>query len=79
MAKCTELWDGIKIEIKIIKGGKEGGYGKHFMKTKFDTDDNLPINKPLKLNKLTIVVRSSFEENGQFYSKVYLYECLYEL
>ena len=49
------------------------------MKIKFGTDDNLPIYKPLKLNKLTIVVRSSFEENGQFYSKVYLYECLYEL
>ena len=24
LAKFTEFWDGIKIEIKIIKGGKEG-------------------------------------------------------
>ena len=44
------------------------------MKTKFDTD--LPLNKQLKL---TIVVRSAFEEDGQFYPQIYLNGCLYEL
>ena len=28
------------------------------MKIKFDTDDNWPLNKQLKLNMLTIIVRS---------------------
>ena len=32
------------------------------MKIKFNTDDNLPLNKPLKLHLLTIIVRCIFEE-----------------
>ena len=46
---------GIKNEIKTINDGKEGEYRKDLMKIKFDTDDGLPLNKPLKLNMLTIV------------------------
>ena len=49
------------------------------MKIKFDTDNNLPLNKPLKVSTLTIIVRSVFEENGKLYPQVYLDECLYEL
>ena len=56
---------------------KKGGYGKDLMKIKFDTDDDLPLNKPLKLHMLTIVVRSVFEEYGKFYPQIYLDECLY--
>ena len=52
---------------------------KIFMKIKFDTVDNLPLNKPLKLCMLTIIVRSIFEEDGKFYPQVYLNECFYEL
>ena len=78
LEKYTELWDGIKNEIETIKGVKEGEYGKDFMKIKFDTDVNLPLNKPLKLSMLTIIVRFVFEEDGQFYPKVFLDECLYE-
>ena len=57
LKKYTELWDGIKNEIETINGGKKGEYGKDFMKIKFNTDDNLPLNKPLKLHLLTIIVR----------------------
>ena len=49
------------------------------MKIKFDTDDNLPVKKQLKLHMLTIIVRSGFEEGGKFYLQLYLDECLYEL
>ena len=47
------------------------------MKIKFYADDNLPLNKPLKLPMLTIIVRSVFEEEGKFYAQVYLDGCLY--
>ena len=67
LKKYTELWNGIKNEIETINGGKEGEYGKDFMKIKFDTDDNLPLNKQLKLHLLAIIVRSVFEESGKFY------------
>ena len=49
------------------------------MKIKFNTDDNLPLNKPLKLHLLTIIVRCIFEEDGKFYPQLYLDDCLYEL
>ena len=67
LKKYTELWDGIKNEIETINGGKKGEYGKDFMKIKFNTDDSLPLNKPLKLHLLTIIVRCIFEEDGKFY------------
>ena len=49
------------------------------MKIKFNTDDNLPLNKPLKLQLLTIIVRCIFEGDSKFYPQLYLDDCLYEL
>ena len=69
--KYIELWDEIKNEIETINKGKEGEYGKDFMKIKFDTDDDLPLNKLIKLPMLAIVVRSVFEEDGKYYPRVY--------
>ena len=45
---------------------KKGEYGEDFMKIKFNTYDNLPLNKPLKLRMLTITVRCIFEEHSEF-------------
>ena len=49
------------------------------MKMKFETDDNLPLNKLLKLRLLTIIVRSVFEEDDKLNPQIYLDENLYEL
>ena len=49
------------------------------MKIKFNSDDDLPLNKTLRLHNLTIVVRSVFQEGGQYYPQVFLDECLYEV
>ena len=46
------------------------------MKIKFDTDDNLPLNKTVKLHDMVIIIRP---EDGKFYPQIYLDECLYEL
>ena len=70
LKKYTELWNGIKNEIETINGSKKGEYGKDFRKIKFDTDDNLPLNKQLKLRMLTVIVRSIFEEDGKFYPQL---------
>ena len=79
LKKYTELWNGVKNEIETINGGKKGEYGKGFIKIKFDIEDNLPLNKQLKLHLLTIIVRSVFEKDGNFYPQLYLDDCLYEL
>ena len=58
---------------------KPDEYGKEFMEIKFDSDDNLPLNKLLKLHNLTIIVISVFQENNKYYPEIFLDECLYEL
>ena len=78
LKKHAELWDGIKNKIKNINDG-EWKYGKDLTKIKLDTNDDLPLNKPLNLHMLTIIVRSVFEDEGKFYPQVYLDGCLYEL
>ena len=75
----TELWDGINNETETINSGKKGEYGKDFMETKFNTDDNLALNKALKLHLLHMIIRCIFEEDGKLYPQFYLDDCLYEL
>ena len=49
LEKYTELWDGFKnlIECNSIEkiDNKPGEYRKDYMKIKFNSDDNLPLNK----------------------------------
>ena len=42
------------------------------MKIKFESDDDLPLNKQLKFPTMTIVVRSVFKEDGKYYPQIYL-------
>ena len=49
------------------------------MKIKFNSDDDLPLNKPLKFHNMTITIRSVFEEDGKLYLQVFLDDTLYEL
>ena len=54
-------------------------YEKDYMKIKFNSDDDLLLNKPLKLHNITIIIRSAFEEDGKLYLQVFLDDTLYEL
>ena len=49
------------------------------MKIEFNLDDDLPLNKTLRLHNLTIIVRSVFEEDVKYYPQVFLDEFLYEV
>ena len=49
------------------------------MKIKFNSDDDLPLNKLLKFHMVTITIRSVFEEDGKLYPQVFLGDALYEL
>ena len=48
------------------------------MKIKFSSDDELPLNKTIKIPAMTIVVRVAFHENNKFCPQVFLDECLYK-
>ena len=48
-------------------------------KIKFNSDEDLPLKKPLKFHAMTIIIRSVFEKGGKLYPQVYSDDCLYEL
>ena len=70
---------GIRSEIKLLNGGKELLYKKKYARIGINTDDNLPLNKPLKFPRLTTIIRCVLRESEKLYPQIYLYECLYEL
>ena len=48
--KNTEMF-GMELKTKAINGDTENDYGKDYMKIKFKSDDDLPLNKLLKFHK----------------------------
>ena len=49
------------------------------MKIKFNSDDNLPLNKPLKVYNMTVIIRYAFSEDNKLYPQVFLDDALYSL
>ena len=49
------------------------------MKIKFNSDDNLPLNKPLKFHNMTITIRSVFGEDDKLHPQNFLDDTLSEL
>ena len=41
------------------------------MKIKFNSDDDLPLNKQLKFLSLTIIVRTVFKEDGKYDPQIF--------
>ena len=78
LIKYTKLWDWIKNSVGKVNN-KLSENEKDFMKIKFNPDDNLHLNKILKLHNITIIIRSDFKEDGKYYPQAFLDECLYEL
>ena len=78
LKKYNDVWNGIKNKIKEVSDS-ECDYEKDYMKIKFNSDDNLPLEKPLKFRLMTITTRSGSEEGGKFYPQLFLHDTLYEL
>ena len=57
----------------------ECDYEKDYMKIKFNSDDSLPLNKPLNFHNMTITITSVFKEDGKRCPQVFLDDTLYEL
>ena len=71
LIKYTKIWEEIKYLIKTINGSETGEYGKDFIKIRFESDDNFPLNKTLKLHILIVNVRSVFEKDGKYYPQIF--------
>ena len=78
LKQFNDVFNGIRDKIKEISNG-EFVSEKDYVKIKFNSDDNLPLNKALKFHIMTITIRSVFQEDGKNYPQVYLDDALYKL
>ena len=46
---------------------------------KFDSYNELPLNKAIEIPSMAIVVRAVFHEDNKYYPQVFLDECLYKI
>ena len=71
LKKYSDVWNGIKNKVKEVDDS-ECDYEKDYMKIKFNSDHNVPLNKPLKFHSMTITIRSIFKENGKLYPQCFV-------
>ena len=71
------MWIKIKDLIRSLTKNSDN-YDEKYMKIKFNSDDELPLNKTIEIPTMKIVLKAIFYENNKFYPQVLLYECLYK-
>ena len=76
--KYEEFLSEIRSEIKTINGGRELFCEEEYAKIGVNTDDDVPLNKLLKLPTLIIIIRCIFQKSKELDPLIYLDECLYE-
>ena len=70
LKKYNDVFNGIRGKIKEICSN-ECDYEKDYMRIKFNSDDNLPLNKLLKFHIMTITIRSVFQKDVKLYPQVF--------
>ena len=78
LKKYSDVFNGIMSKIREIDDDWLQ-YSKDYMKIRFSSDDNLPLNKPLKFYNMTVTTRCVFSEDNKFYPQVFLDEALFSL
>ena len=78
LEKYDDVLNGIIDKIKKIDDDWLE-YSKGYKKIKFNSDDNLPLNKPLKFYDMTVTIRCVFSEDNKLYPQVFLDGALYSL
>ena len=52
-------------------------YDEKYMTIKFNSDDELILNKAIEIPGMKVVVRAIFYENNKYYQQIFLDEYLY--
>ena len=79
LRKYSEVWNGIKDCTRKINNSELEEYDKYYMKIKFNSQDDIPLNKQLYFPTITVIIRNIFEKDGTYYPQIFLNECLYEI
>ena len=78
--KYQEVFDGKE---EIMKGinyySYQIKYDDNYMKIKFNTNDNIILNKIIYFPTITIIIRSVTQKDCKHYVQLFLDDCLYEV
>ena len=61
------LWEETKRQIEVINDDEPIEYRKDFMKIRFESDDDLPLDKTFNIVGMIIVAASVLKKNGKYY------------
>ena len=64
--KYEELWSKMRDLVRLITKNSDD-YDEKDMKIKFNSDDELPLNKTIEICTMIIVVRAVFHKNNKYY------------
>ena len=78
LKRYDDIFNGLIDKIKKIHDDWLE-YTKDYTKIKFNSDDNLPLNKPLKVYQMTITIRCVFSADNKLYPQVFLDGAFYSL
>ena len=78
LGKFANIWKSIRAKIEENASGIVQ-YDKDYMKIKFESNDNLPTDNIVNMHLVTIIIRSVFAQNDEFYHQLFLDDTLYEL
>ena len=60
LKRYSEVWNGIKDCIEKINNSESGEYDRDYINIKFNSNDDIPLNKQLNFPTITIIVRNIF-------------------
>ena len=78
LKKYNQVFNGIKYYVKKADHS-DGVYDKDYMKIKFSSDDDIPLNKQINFLTITVIIKCVFKKDGKYYPQVYLDEYLCEV
>ena len=74
-----KMWNDIRKGIKEVNDGKDVKYDRNLKIIKFECDDDLPLDKLLKLHRLVLIIRHVIEINEKYYPQIFLDSYYYEI
>ena len=78
--KYYEVFDRLKeIVQKINNYSQSIKDDNNYMKIKFNTNDNILLNKIIYFPTITITIRSVAQKDREYYPQLFLDACLYEV
>ena len=75
--KLIDIFENIKNKI-IEKTWDDVEYDKDYMKTKFESNNILTLDKDVNIHLATIIIKVIFAQDGKYYPQLFLDDGLYK-